>query len=116
MHNSNTELSMYCSADSAPTLSNANTPIAVQTIGDSTFFTCNSGYVSSGLPIAPFYTCNAYEAFQGLYSLVNNTCNCTSNCILKLKFFSNLSNDNLRNDLTKINTYIIKGVSKIAKF
>lgn len=68
------ELKLYCASDSAPSLTNANTPIAVQTIGDSTFFTCNYGYVSSGFPIAPFYTCLVSLAFRGIFSLVNYSC------------------------------------------
>lgn len=91
VHNSHAELTMYCPADSAPTLPNANTPIAVQTIGDSTFFTCNSGYVSSGLPIQPFYTCNGYIFTNGIYSSVNYSCQCIyevytvySNCTILL--------------------------------
>lgn len=67
---------MYCAADTAPSIPNANTPATVQTIGNSTFFTCNYGYASSGFPIFPFFTCLASAPSQGIFSAVNYSCDC----------------------------------------
>lgn len=68
-------ISVYCALSGEPTLSNAIGPASVgQTIGNSNFYTCAYGYISSG-PTQPYFTCLAGNATAGVWSAPIYTCN-----------------------------------------
>ena len=68
------EIPIYCINSSSPSLVFANSPTLVVTVYDSTFFTCNFGYESTGGSIKPYYKCNQYNSTVGQWSNITYVC------------------------------------------
>lgn len=71
----------YCNG-TTPTLSNANTPTPMDTVGNSTYYTCNFGYKTNGA-LQPYYTCLAWSNTSGNWT-AGNIYSCVGVCGLQL--------------------------------
>jgi hypothetical protein len=69
------KITTFCPS-SGQTTPNADTPTPVQTINNSTYFTCNVGFEPSG-GITPYYTCTDNSG-TGTYSAVTSGCDAIS--------------------------------------
>lgn len=70
-------ITTYCNvgvSGPAPTLPNANTPVAQTGINAVTTFTCANGYQSYLLGTSPYYTCLDGGATSGIWSSVYYSC------------------------------------------
>ena len=74
MRNICVEIPNYCDNLTAPILTYANYPTPVTTVFSSTFFTCNYGYITSGVSSPPFYTCEPLNTINGFWSAINYSC------------------------------------------
>lgn len=58
------------------------TPTPVQTATSNTYFTCDTGYISTGSVTSPYYTCYGDQPNQGQWSYVTYSCERTLICVL----------------------------------
>ena len=64
---------VYCRPELAPALASANTPTPITTIDNSTSFTCDFGFESTG-PVLPYFTCLTYNVTVGAWSAIFFIC------------------------------------------
>lgn len=63
----------YCPSV-GPTLAFANSPSPQRFLYNTTYFTCDTGYISTGGVVNPSYTCLPLGATAGTYSAITYSC------------------------------------------